>query len=145
MYWFCHISKWIRHRYTCVPHPEPSSLLLPHTIPLPVVFKHGCLLELHLELWRKKSISRHLYFFRKFQDNSNVHLEFKKWLQVFLLNGNFSDIKFYYFLLTNHDTIIKTNTSWIITIVKDIYMFLQLITRQKIEDNYSCKPWWKHG
>ena len=34
LYWFCQISKWIRHRYTCVPHPEPSSLLLPHTIPL---------------------------------------------------------------------------------------------------------------
>ena len=33
-YWFCHISKRICHRYTCVPHPEPSSLLLPHTIPL---------------------------------------------------------------------------------------------------------------
>ena len=34
LYWFCHISKWIRHRYTCVPHFEPSSLLPPHTIPL---------------------------------------------------------------------------------------------------------------
>ena len=34
LYWFCRISKWICHRYTCVPHPEPSSLLLPHTIPL---------------------------------------------------------------------------------------------------------------
>ena len=34
LYWFCHISKWIRHRYTCAPHPEPSSLLPPHTIPL---------------------------------------------------------------------------------------------------------------
>jgi len=34
LYWFCHISKWIRHRYTCVPHSEPSSLLPPHTIPL---------------------------------------------------------------------------------------------------------------
>ena len=22
------------HRYTCVPHPEPSSLLPPHTLPL---------------------------------------------------------------------------------------------------------------
>ena len=32
LYWFCQISKWIRHRYTCVPHPEPSSLLPPHTI-----------------------------------------------------------------------------------------------------------------
>ena len=26
--------KWIHHRYTCVPHPEPSSLLPPYTIPL---------------------------------------------------------------------------------------------------------------
>ena len=34
LYWFCQISKWIRHRYTCVPHPELSSLLPPHTIPL---------------------------------------------------------------------------------------------------------------
>ena len=34
LYWFCHISKWTRHRHTCVPHPEPSSLLPPHTIPL---------------------------------------------------------------------------------------------------------------
>ena len=33
-YWFCHISTWIHHRYTCVPHPEPSSLLPPRTIPL---------------------------------------------------------------------------------------------------------------
>ena len=34
LYWFCHISTWIRHRYTCAPHPEPSSLLPPRTIPL---------------------------------------------------------------------------------------------------------------
>ena len=34
LYWFCQISKWTRHRYTHVPHPEPSSLLPPHTIPL---------------------------------------------------------------------------------------------------------------
>ena len=34
LYWFCQISKWIHHRYTCVPHPEPSSLLPHHTIPL---------------------------------------------------------------------------------------------------------------
>ena len=33
-YCFCNISKLICHRYTCVPHPEPSSLLPPHTIPL---------------------------------------------------------------------------------------------------------------
>ena len=34
LYWFCQILKWICHRYTCVPHPEPSSLLPPHTIPV---------------------------------------------------------------------------------------------------------------
>ena len=34
LYWFCHVSTWIRHRHTCVPHPEPSSLLPPCTIPL---------------------------------------------------------------------------------------------------------------
>ena len=33
-YWFCQIAKWIHHRYTCVPHPEPSSLLPPRTITL---------------------------------------------------------------------------------------------------------------
>ena len=33
-HWFCHISTWIHHRYTHVPHPKPSSLLPPHTIPL---------------------------------------------------------------------------------------------------------------
>ena len=32
LYWFCQISKWIHHRYTCVPHPEPSSLLPPQSI-----------------------------------------------------------------------------------------------------------------
>ena len=32
LYCFCHISTWIRHRYTRVPHPEPSSLLPPRTI-----------------------------------------------------------------------------------------------------------------
>ena len=34
LYWFCHITKWIHHRYTCVLHAEPPSLLPPHTIPL---------------------------------------------------------------------------------------------------------------
>ena len=34
LYWFYHISKWICHRYTCVPHPEPSTLLPSRTIPL---------------------------------------------------------------------------------------------------------------
>ena len=34
LYWFCHTLTWIHHRCTCVPHPEPSSHLPPHTIPL---------------------------------------------------------------------------------------------------------------
>ena len=34
LYWLCHISTWIHHRYTRVPNPEPSSLLPPRTIPL---------------------------------------------------------------------------------------------------------------
>ena len=34
LYWFCHTSTCIHHRYTRVPHPEPPSLLLPCTIPL---------------------------------------------------------------------------------------------------------------
>ena len=30
LYWFCHTSTWIHHRCTCVPNPEPLSLLPPH-------------------------------------------------------------------------------------------------------------------
>ena len=31
---FCHTLTWISHGRTCVPHPEPSSHLPPHPIPL---------------------------------------------------------------------------------------------------------------
>ena len=34
VYWFCHMSTCIHHRYTHVPHPEPPSHLPPDTIPL---------------------------------------------------------------------------------------------------------------
>ena len=34
MYWFCHTLTRIRHRCTCVPHPELPSHLPPHPIPL---------------------------------------------------------------------------------------------------------------
>ena len=34
LYWFCHTSPCICHRYTRVPHPEPPSHFPPHTIPL---------------------------------------------------------------------------------------------------------------
>ena len=39
LHWFCHISKWICHRYTCVPHPEPSSLLLGFLSPQIFIYK----------------------------------------------------------------------------------------------------------
>ena len=29
LHWFCHTSTWIRHRCTCVPHPEPPPASLP--------------------------------------------------------------------------------------------------------------------
>ena len=31
---FCHTLTWISHGFTCVPHPDPPSHLLPHPIPL---------------------------------------------------------------------------------------------------------------
>ena len=31
---FCHTLTWISHGFTCVPHPEPPSHILPHPIPL---------------------------------------------------------------------------------------------------------------
>ena len=34
LYWFCHTSTCIHHRCTRVPHPESTSHLPPHTIPL---------------------------------------------------------------------------------------------------------------
>ena len=41
------------------------------------------------------------------------------------------------FLLTNHDTMILSN-SYIIIRVKDIYQFSQSIAKQNIKDNYNC-------
>ena len=34
LYWFCHTLTWILHGCTCVRHPESSSYLPPHPIPL---------------------------------------------------------------------------------------------------------------
>ena len=79
-------------------------------------------------------------FFKKFQDNSDVHLDFKKWLQVFLLNGSFDDIEFYYFSVDQSQ---YNGIKWlvdIVAIVKYVYQFLQSIARQKVKDNCSCKP-----
>ena len=42
------------------------------------VFKYDCSLETYLELWTKKAIPEHFVFFKKFQDNSDMHLDFNK-------------------------------------------------------------------
>ena len=63
----------------------------------PVVFKHGYSLETYLELWRKKREYVAFVFFKKFKDNSDMHLDFNRGLQVFLLNGSFGDTDFYIF------------------------------------------------
>ena len=52
-----------------------------------------------------------LVFFLKIQDNSGMCLDFKKWLQVFLLNDSSSDMEFLNFLLTNHGTWYKVNNT----------------------------------
>ena len=62
----------------------------------PAVFKHGCLLETSGVL--EKKINTWVFiFYKKFQDNSDMHLDFKKWLQVFVLNSSFDATDFYYF------------------------------------------------
>ena len=46
---------------------------------------------------KKKRNTWAFVFFKKFQDNSDMHMDFKKWLQIFLLNASFYDIEFYNF------------------------------------------------
>ena len=62
-----------------------------------VVFKQGCSLETYLELLGRKNKSWTFVLFKNFQNNSDIYLDFKRWLQVFLSNGSFGDIEFYYF------------------------------------------------
>ena len=47
----------------------------------------------------KKSNTGAFEFFKKLQGNSDMHLDFKKWLQVFLLNVSFGDTEFYTFFV----------------------------------------------
>ena len=51
----------------------------------PAVFKHHGWLDTYLQ---------HI---TTYQDNSDMYLDFKKWLQVFLLDLGFGDTEFYYF------------------------------------------------
>ena len=75
LYWFCHISTCIHHRYTRVPHPEPSSHLPPHTVPLgcsstpaPSIQYHASDLD-----WRLFSYMI-LYMFQCHSPKSSHHL-----------------------------------------------------------------------
>ena len=51
----------------------------------------------------KKSNTWAFVFKKKIQGNSDMYLDFKKWLQFLLLDPSFGDITF---LLTNHDTLV---------------------------------------
>ena len=65
-------------------------------------------------------------------------LDFKKWLQVFLLDPSSGDTEFYYFSVDQ--SWYNGIKSYIITIVKGVYQFSQSIYKQKTKDNYNCKP-----
>lgn len=72
----------------------------------PVVFKHGCSLEIHLELWRRRAIPGDLHFSKNY-----TIILLCIWIlkTAFLLNGSLSNIEFYDFLLTNHDVMVLNN------------------------------------
>ena len=80
----------------------------------------------------------HLNISKKIQDNSDMHLDFKKWLQVFLLNPSFDNTEFYFSV----DLSWYNGIKWVIVNhnSKRCYQFSQSIARQKIKDNYYCKP-----
>ena len=59
LYQFCQISKWIHHRYTCVPHPEPSSLLPPPS-PYPPSGSSQCTSPKHPALCIEPGLMTHL-------------------------------------------------------------------------------------
>ena len=98
----------------------------------------------------EKKLYLGICIFQKFQDNSDMHLDFKKLLQVFLLNGSFSDIEFYYFLLTNYDKFIvlsknhNSRSLSVFTINSQIDLAIIIITiiidLAKIKDHYNCEP-----
>ena len=86
LYWFCHISKWICHRYTCVPHPEPSSLLPP--------FEHyfwALTIVQILFKFHKIFASIHYLFLYLFQDSALylIALSSLSWMQQILVDSLF--------------------------------------------------------
>ena len=59
-----------------------------------------------------------------------MHLDFKQWLQISLLDPTFGDIEFYHFSV-DQPWYNGLSNNYIITIVKDVYQFSQSIARQK--------------
>ena len=49
------------HRYTCVPHPEPSSLLPPHTIPLVTLNLRKCIFLSKTVYWKFSKNNQAIY------------------------------------------------------------------------------------
>ena len=75
-------KKWIHHGYACVPHPEPCSLLPPHTIPLghpsaPAPSIQYCALNLDWQL-----VSYMIFYM--FQCHSPIATERIKYLGIYL-------------------------------------------------------------
>ena len=64
LYWFCHTSTWICHRYTCVPHPEPLSLLPPCTIPLDCLSAPAPSIQYHALNLAWRFVSYMIYMFQ---------------------------------------------------------------------------------
>ena len=59
LYWFCHTSTWIRHRYTHVPHLEPPSLPVPSLWVIPVHRPQAsCILH-----WTGAGDSFHIWYY----------------------------------------------------------------------------------
>ena len=57
-----------------------------------------------------------------------MNLDFKKWLQAFLLDPSFGDIEFLFFCWPNESVVLSS--SYIITVVKDVYQFSQSIGKK---------------
>ena len=64
LYWFCHTSTWIRHKYTHVPHPELPSLLPPRTIPLGHLSAPATSIQYHTSNLDWRFVSYILYMFQ---------------------------------------------------------------------------------
>ena len=88
-----------------------------------------------------KAISGHFYFSKKFQDSSDIHLQFIKWLQAFLFNDSFGDKEFYYFPV---DQSWYNSIKWVKLHNHNSKRCLSVFTvnshTNKIKDHYNCKP-----